>query len=93
MPEEESKCYGRKPILPFYIDTEGYTGRDREMFVCGYELSLVVQEIREGFRGQRPMPIHTENGSRLRMLASRLGVKMSIRACDEGKEWSWLTVG
>ena len=26
--------------MPFFIDTDGYTDRDREMFVCGVEFYM-----------------------------------------------------
>ena len=35
------------PIMPFWVDTEGYTDRDREMFVCGIELQMIYDKIKE----------------------------------------------
>jgi hypothetical protein len=78
-------------VLPFYIDTEGYSDRDRLMFVCGFEICQLVDQIKAGYRGARELPIHTENASRVRMMGKYLGVKIETR--DSGTEgWTWIEV-
>lgn len=66
-------------IEPFWIDTDGYTDRDREMFVCGAEFMLILARLREDLLpALGPMPIHRENESRLRLLCGRNGLKCTI---------------
>lgn len=80
-------------LMPFWIDTDGYTDRDREMFTCGVEFEMVRQQLTTGWRGSRP--IHRENESRLRMMAGKLGVPVNITQHEgyEGCEtWSDLAV-
>lgn len=54
-------------FFPHYIDTEGYTQRDREMFLSGAEFHSIIRMLLE------PVPshalFHAENSSRIRMLA------------------------
>jgi hypothetical protein len=76
-------------VMPFFIDTAGYTDRDREMFVCGVEWQMVYDKIRSGERFN--CTIHSENESRIRMMAGRLGRQVLIE--DSGVPgWSYLTV-
>lgn len=44
-------------VTPFWIDTEGYSDRDRLMFVAGVEFQMIREELEVG--GARP--IHREN--------------------------------
>lgn len=76
--------------MPMWIDTEGYTDRDREMFVCGAEFHQVYQTLKQSPEGLRK-PIHTENESRVRMMLAKLGRRYEIR--QTGTEgWSDLLV-
>lgn len=77
-------------VVPFWIDTDAYTDRDREMFVCGVEFEMVRSILDRGiYEHQRT--IHTENESRLRMLCGRYPVMVAIDASGvEG--WSFLTI-
>lgn len=63
-------------VLPFYIDTDGYTDRDREMFVCGFEFNSIYQSIQR--KDDWHQPIHTENASRVRMMCGKLGVPVKL---------------
>lgn len=76
-------------VQPFWIDTDAYSDRDREMFCCGVEFQMVCQLIEEGWTGTRP--IHPENESRIRMLCARRKVACSIAPPFGG--WSQLTIG
>lgn len=79
--------------VPFWIDTDGYTVRDREMFVCGVEFEMVYRLLRNDWKGSRP--VHRENESRLRLLLGHLRVSGTVEAHKdyEGCEtWSELTV-
>ena len=38
-------------LMPFWIDTDGYTDRDREMFVCGVEFQMVTELLKDGWTG------------------------------------------
>jgi hypothetical protein len=60
---------------PFWIDTEGYSDRDRALFVCGVEFQMVCEQLESGEPIDRP--IHTENASRIRLLCGR-----RKRACE-----------
>lgn len=77
----------------FYIDTDGYSDRDRELFVCGFEFCMVVDLEKSGARIERP--IHRENTSRIRMHLGKIGRKFSIDDSDEydaSGTWAWLVV-
>lgn len=78
---------------PFWIDTDGYTDRDREMFVAGYEFSLIVRKLCED-DAPFTQPIHRENESRIRMACAKFERKCDIEACDDRDgTWSFLKVG
>lgn len=64
----------------FFIDTTGYTDRDRLMFMCGFELCLLGQELKAG--GKVVRVIHRENTSRVRMALHKSGRVGTITLCD-----------
>src|SRR5690242_16551768 len=80
-------------VMPFWIDTDGYSDRDRLMFCAGVEFEMVRQQLKSGWRGMRL--IHRENESRLRLMCGKLGVRCSVsqhsgyEGCDV---WSDMTV-
>lgn len=70
-----------EPLMSFWIDTDAYSDRDREMFVCGVEFQMIYAAI-ESARGWCQC-IHTENESRVRMMCAKLGVPVKMsRVCD-----------
>lgn len=72
-------------IMPFWIDTEAYTPRDREMFVCGVEFQMIYEAVKAG-RGWN-QAIHSENTSRVRLMCGRLRVPCEMRRhCDTWTE-------
>ncbi len=74
-------------VMPFWIDTDAYTDRDRAMFVAGVEFEMLYRELKSGEPVSRT--IHTENESRARMMAAKLGRQVKIEASGyEG--WSFL---
>lgn len=77
-------------IQSFYIDTDAYSDRDRQMFVCGAEFWQIIAMLDDGWTGSKP--IHRENESRVRMLCGRRGIRCDIRPCDGYEEWSEFTV-
>lgn len=94
-PEEsgshDGEAYGL--AMPFWIDTDAYTERDRAMFVAGVEFEMVHSLIKGGWTGERP--ICRENESRIRMMCGRLGVRCDIvpgEGFDGCEHWSYLTV-
>ena len=75
-------------VQPFWIDTDAYTDRDRQMFVCGVEFEMVHQLLEAGvFDHQRKIP--TENESRLRMLCGRYPIWASFMS-SEVEGWTYL---
>jgi len=79
--------------MPFWIDTDGYTDRDREMFCCGYEFRQIHSQAVLGLEVKRP--IHRDNESRVRMMCGKLGRKCEITPHEgyEGCEaWSDLHI-
>ena len=75
-------------VMPFFIDTDGYSDRDRLMFVCGVEFQMVYEAAKAG-RGWN-QAIHTENESRVRMMCGKLGLPCKVtRHCDT---WSELEI-
>ena len=78
-------------IMSFWMDTDAYTDRDREMFVAGVEFEMVRNLIvANGWTGTRP--IRPENESRIRMMCGKLGVQCEISPCEGYEDWSELTV-
>ncbi len=81
-------------VLPFWIDTDGYSDRDRNMFVCGFEFCMIADDLKDGWSGCRP--IHRENESRVRLLCAHVGVACEIRqhtGYDGCETWSDLLIG
>jgi hypothetical protein len=77
--------YGLK--VPFWIDTPGYTDRDREMFTCGIEYYMLAQELE--CDGEMKRFIHAENASRVRLLAGKLGRQVTVEACNQEQFPGW----
>lgn len=78
-------------VTPFWIDTDGYTDRDREMFCAGVEFQMICRLLDDGWEGTRPM--RRENESRVRMLCAKRGVVCQIEQHGGCETWSQLTVG
>lgn len=75
-------------IQPFIIDGEGYTDRDREMFVAGYEFAEVMSAILR-HRGEFACwPVHVENEDRIRAACVRHRVPYELRQENE----TWMTL-
>lgn len=77
-------------FIPFVIDGEGYSDRDRSMFVAGYEFCQI-----RTFLGANPgeplsRPIHSENADRVRVLCNRFGRVCKIERIDD--TWSQLDI-
>lgn len=96
-PDEEPRGqeveYGLQ--LSFWIDTDAYTQRDREMFVAGYEFNTIVGCL-ENILSETSSTIHRENESRVRMAAAKFGRVVEIQACsaehDPDGTWSFLLI-
>lgn len=78
--------------MPFWVDTDGYSDRDRLMFVCGVEFEMVYRAIKNGWRGCRETPIQSENESRIRLMCGRLGLKCECLPCEGERGYSHLKV-
>ncbi len=75
-------------VMPFWIDTEAYTDRDREMFACGVEFQMVYDAAKNGLGWHQC--IHKENESRIRMMLGKLGVKHTmVSQCNEWTDLSF----
>jgi hypothetical protein len=72
-------------VMPFVIDGESYSDRDRAMFVAGYEFCQL-----HVFLDGISKPVHAENEDRIRVLCGRLKRACSISRIDE--TWSQLEV-
>jgi len=80
-------------VVPFWIDTDGYSDRDREMFVCGIEFQMLLADLGSGDEIRRP--IHRENESRVRMLCGKVKRRCKITAhsgYDGCETWSDLFI-
>lgn len=67
--------------MPFWIDTDAYSDRDRLMFTCGVEFQMVYRAVSN--KDDWYQVIHNENESRVRMMCGKLGVPVKItRICD-----------
>ena len=91
---EDDQEYGL--IQSFFIDTDAYTDRDREMFVCGAEFEQIREEMNLGIlRTIGRKPIHRENESRIRMMLAKKNITFRItpHVGYEGCEtWSELEI-
>lgn len=77
--------------MPFWIDTDAYTDRDRQMFTAGVEFQMVYQLLKNDWAGERT--IHRENESRVRMMCGKMKRKCQIDPCEgHGDTWAFLTV-
>ena len=85
---EESKKIDFSLVAPFWVDTAGYSDRDREMFVCGVEYHMIYLEMQECKKSTRS--IHVENESRVKMLAKKLECKIKLTPyCNQ---WTTLEI-
>jgi hypothetical protein len=76
------------PIMPFWIDTDAYTDRDRLMFVCGTEFEMIYTALKAD-RGWDQC-IHTENESRVKMMCAKLGKFCKMDRYDD--TWTFCTI-
>lgn len=76
--------------IPFLIDGEAYTGRDRDMFVAGYEFCQLRTLLHDKPDEPIQKMIHTENDDRLRVLCHRFGRKCEITRFDD--DWSEILI-
>ena len=72
--EEEENEYSL--VMSFWIDTDGYTDRDREMFVAGVEFQMLYAAVRDG-EGWNQC-IHSENSARARMMLANMGASYTM---------------
>jgi len=81
-------------ITKFYLDTNGYSDRDRLMFCCGYEFQSIVNILDSG--ESATLVIHRENESRIRMLCGSRGRVHQITYVDEVQDpdgtWAFLSI-
>lgn len=82
-----------EPETPFLIDGKGYTDRDREMFVCGYEFAQNHAFLMTGSETAWPRLVHRENEFRLRNLISKFGRTYKFTPVEDQPEWLTLDVG
>lgn len=75
--------------MPFWIDTDAYSDRDRLMFCCGVEFEM----LRKQFQAGSPIKttIHRDNESRVRMMAGRFHRSVRIVSCetDHDPDGTW----
>jgi hypothetical protein len=81
---------GYSLVMPFVIDGDGYTDRDRQMFVAGYEFCQLHEFLEANPGVGLHKPVHRENEDRIRVLCRRLGRKCSLMPVDD--TWSSMTV-
>jgi len=94
MTEDQDQEHEFEMVMPFWIDTDAYSQRDREMFTAGVEFEQVRQHFSNpSFTGTT---ILRENESRIRMMAGHLGRAVKISPCepehDPDGTWSYLEV-
>jgi hypothetical protein len=77
-------------VMPFVIDGEGYSDRDRAMFVAGYEFCQLHVFLEENPEDGISKPVHAENEDRIRVLCGRLERACSVSRIDG--TWSQLEV-
>lgn len=88
-----SKPGDQDPEFLFLIDGKGYTDRDRELFVAGYEFAQNQAFLMTGSETAWPRVVHKENEFRLRNLVSKFGRTYKFSESDLGPGWITLHVG
>lgn len=78
------------PVIPFVIDGDGYSDRDRAMFVAGYEFCQVATMLADHPGEPISRPIHSENEDRIRVLCNR--EKRTVRFEKINECWSHLEI-
>jgi hypothetical protein len=82
-------------VCPYWVDTDAYSDRDRLMFACGAEFTIVLGHVRDS-KDTLSRTIHRENESRVRMMCGRFGRSCKITPCGEDVDpagsWSYLEV-
>lgn len=82
-------------ICSFWIDTDAYTDRDRELFTAGYEFADLLRHLRYDPE-MLNTTIHRENESRVRMACAQFGRLCSIKPCEAKYDpqgvWSYLVI-
>lgn len=74
--------------MSFWVDTDGYSDREREMFVAGVEFQMVYDSVSRGLGWNQC--IRSENAPRVRMMCAKLGVSFALR--DEQHGWIQLDI-
>lgn len=73
-----------KNFVPFVFDGEGYSNRDRLMFVSGYEFALIHLALEMGDpEGTVDKSMPRENEDRVRVLCARYGRTCEFYPIDE----------
>jgi len=88
--DDQQAADGFQVAVPFVIDGEAYTDRDRAMFVAGYEFCQIRIFLEDRQDDPICRPIHSENTDRLRVLCNRFQRQCTIRRLDN--VWSQLDV-
>ena len=70
--------------VPFFIDTDGYTDRDREMFCCGAEFRQFYEASKTGERYEAT--ISRENMTRFRLASAFLDRRCELTTPDDWDE-------
>lgn len=82
-------------LCPFWIDTDGYSDRDRLMFCCGVEFYLMLNQIMNDPRDIQAT-VNRENESRIRLASARFNRKCHIKQSedwdDPKKQWSYVFI-
>jgi hypothetical protein len=90
MAEPETTEGGFQLFIPFVIDGDAYSDRDRAMFVAGYEFCQIRTFLEVNPGEPLAKPVHPENADRLRVLCGRFGRICEIEPIDG--TWSWLDI-
>ena len=74
--------------IPSWIDTDGYSDREREIFLAGVEFDMVYQSILDGKGWDQR--IRFENWPRVRIMCAKLEV--ALTATDKDQGWIHLNI-
>lgn len=76
-------------LCPFWIDTEGYSDRDRIMFCAGHEFANIIKQLNYNKKIYQAY-ILKENESRIRLAANHFNRLVIIE--DHDSHYSHLTI-
>lgn len=82
--ERERFSSAMRVLAKGWINTDGYSDRERQMFNCGLAYAGIIRDIMDNIHIDQGISV--ENESRIRMACGQLGVPVIMTPIDD--EWT-----